>query len=128
MAQVEIHIVGGDNMFRALWFLMILCAVYCYRGDVTMKVHRAAFGCGCFWGPQRTFAKLTGVTRAVVGYMGGKNESPTYRSVCQGDGHIESVLVEYDDTKISYKELLDAFWDQEVSKHLPTGLMSVNIT
>jgi len=45
-----------------------------------------------------------------VGYTGGRNPSPTYESVCAGDGHTEALKVEYDTQKISYEELLDTFF------------------
>jgi peptide methionine sulfoxide reductase msrA/msrB len=51
------------------------------------------------------------VTSTAVGYTGGHTANPSYRQVCNGDtGHAEAVLVTYDPSKISYAELLDAFW------------------
>ena len=97
-----------------IWICLLLSST-CFEACVnTLRMKRAAFGCGCFWGPQREFDKLKGVNRALVGYMGGTNENPTYQSVCQGDGHIESILIEYNDEEIKYEELLDVFWKQEL--------------
>ncbi len=48
------------------------------------------------------------MVRTVVGYTGGTTENPTYHNI--GD-HTETVLVEYDPTRISYEELLDVFWE-----------------
>jgi methionine-S-sulfoxide reductase len=42
-----------------------------------------------------------------VGYAGGTKQNPTYRSL--GD-HTETVQIDYDPSRISYKELLRAFW------------------
>jgi peptide methionine sulfoxide reductase msrA/msrB len=84
-----------------------------------MQTKQATFAAGCFWGVEVAFAKLPGVTATAVGYSGGHTNNPTYRQVCNGDtGHAESVLVTYDPAKISYAELLDAFW----TCHDPTTL------
>lgn len=42
-----------------------------------------------------------------MGYAGGKTDSPTYRSI--GD-HTETVQVDFDKKKITYRQLLDIFW------------------
>eukprot|EP00746_Dinoflagellata_sp_MGD_P011228 gnl/MRDRNA2_/MRDRNA2_123485_c0_seq1.p1 gnl/MRDRNA2_/MRDRNA2_123485_c0~~gnl/MRDRNA2_/MRDRNA2_123485_c0_seq1.p1 ORF type:complete len:121 (+),score=37.25 gnl/MRDRNA2_/MRDRNA2_123485_c0_seq1:185-547(+) len=47
-----------------------------------------------------------------VGYTGGESESPTYKTVCAGDGHTEALKIKYDPDKTKYKELLDLFWEQ----------------
>ena len=47
-----------------------------------------------------------------VGYTGGFTPNPTYQEVCSGrTGHTEAVLVVYDPDRISYDELLAAFWE-----------------
>ena len=72
----------------------------------------AYFGLGCFWGAERAFWMLPGVYTTAVGYQGGITPNPTYDEVCSGrTGHTEAVLVAFDPTKISYEELLKAFWE-----------------
>ena len=71
----------------------------------------ATFGAGCFWGVEAAFRKLEGVTATSVGYMGGHVPNVTYTMVCTGTtGHAEVVQVEYDAERVSYEELLQAFW------------------
>ena len=71
----------------------------------------ATFGAGCFWGVEANFRKIPGVIDAVSGYSGGQKENPTYREVCTDTtGHAEVVQVTYDPGKVSYEQLLDAFW------------------
>ena len=72
----------------------------------------AMFGMGCFWGVERMFWKLDGVTSTMVGYAGGFTPNATYQEVCTGKtGHNEVVRVVYDPSKISYEELLQVFWE-----------------
>jgi len=78
---------------------------------------KATFGAGCFWGVEAAFRQLDGVTKTRVGYAGGDLDNPTYEEVCSHrTGHAEVVEVEYDPDRVSYDELLDAFWH----KHNPT--------
>jgi len=75
------------------------------------ETKKATFGAGCFWGVEAAFRALPGVAEAAVGYSGGTTERPTYKDVCTGTtGHAEVVEVTYDPEKISYAELLNAFW------------------
>ena len=80
---------------------------------------KATFGAGCFWGVEAAFRQVKGVSSTAVGYSGGTLKSPTYQDVCSGTtGHAEVVRVEYDPSKVSYEELLKAFWEN----HDPTTL------
>ncbi len=79
----------------------------------------AIFAAGCFWKVQYIFSQVPGVSRTVVGYIGGKTANPTYKQVCNEDtGHAEAVLVEYDPAKVSYNDLLKVFF----TNHDPTTL------
>lgn len=72
---------------------------------------KATFGAGCFWGVEASFRQLPGVTEAISGYSGGTTARPSYKDVCTGTtGHAEVVEVTYDPARITYEQLLDAFW------------------
>jgi peptide-methionine (S)-S-oxide reductase len=72
----------------------------------------ALFGLGCFWGAERLFWQLPGVSTTAVGYAGGLTPNPSYDEVCSGlTGHAEVVLVVYDPRRIDYERLLQAFWE-----------------
>lgn len=78
---------------------------------LSAKKEIATFAGGCFWCLQQALDKVPGVERTVVGYSGGKLKNPTYKEVSSGrTQHIESVQVIYDPAKVSYSQLLVAFW------------------
>ncbi|MFZ3581370.1 peptide-methionine (S)-S-oxide reductase MsrA [Loktanella sp. DJP18] len=80
--------------------------------DVPQGQEVAIFGMGCFWGVERMFWKLDGVTTTAVGYAGGYTPNPTYEEVCSGKtGHNEVVRVVYDPAKTSFDDLLQVFWE-----------------
>ena len=63
---------------------------------------KAIFAGGCFWGAQGVFQHVTGVTRAVSGYTGGKKYTAVYETVGTGrTGHAESVEITYDPSKVT---------------------------
>jgi peptide-methionine (S)-S-oxide reductase len=80
-------------------------------------LQEAVFGLGCFWGAEKKFWQLPGVYSTSVGYAGGTTRNPTYEEVCSGlTGHTEVVKVVFDPTKVTYGDLLKAFWES----HDPT--------
>lgn len=75
---------------------------------VTMK---AIFASGCFWCMEPPLEKVPGVISVVSGYTGGTKKNPTYEEVSSGEtGHTEAVEVTYDPAKVTYEQLLDAYW------------------
>jgi peptide-methionine (S)-S-oxide reductase len=81
---------------------------------------RVVLAGGCFWGMQLVFEELKGVDRVVAGYSGGNAATAQYEIVSTGaTGHAESVEITYDPAKISFKSLLDVYF--EVA-HDPTQL------
>ena len=81
------------------------------------RTDTASFGAGCFWTPEMEFRALDGVIDTAVGYEGGHVDNPTYEQVCTGTtGHAEVTQVTFDPDRISYEDLLEAFWNM----HDPT--------
>ena len=77
----------------------------------------ADFGLGCFWGAERIFWTQDGIYSTAVGYMGGYTKNPTYEEVCSGlTAHTEVVRVFFNPSTISYRALLEVFWES----HNPT--------
>lgn len=75
----------------------------------TTKV--ATFAGGCFWTMEHAFDDVPGVVSAISGYTGGQVANPSYEGVSTGTtGHVESVEVHYDPSKISYARLLDIYF------------------
>jgi peptide-methionine (S)-S-oxide reductase len=82
-------------------------------------MEKATFAGGCFWGVEHLFNEIPGVIDAVSGHAGGNRDNPTYEQVCSGrTGHAEAVEVTYDPAKVTYDDLLNAFWNM----HDPTTL------
>lgn len=74
-------------------------------------VKEAFFAGGSFWGIEAYFQNIKGVKDTEVGYAGGNFENPTYQDVCKDTtGHSETVKVLYEDTIISYPDLIEAFF------------------
>ena len=80
-----------------------------------MSEERAVLAGGCFWGMQDLIRKLPGVISTRVGYTGGKVPNATYRN---HDGHAEAIEIIFDPEKLSFRTLLEFFFQI----HDPTTL------
>lgn len=86
-------------------------------GSRPVQTEVAYFAGGCFWGLEHYFQQGPGVLEAVSGYMQGAVENPTYEQVCTDrTGHAETVRVTFDPRRITYRRLLEAFFEM----HDPT--------
>tara|TARA_B100000579_G_scaffold143590_1_gene116553 strand:+ start:686 stop:1309 length:624 start_codon:yes stop_codon:yes gene_type:complete len=73
---------------------------------------KAYFAGGCFWCMEESFDKVEGIIQSISGYSGGHLKNPTYKDVIYKDtGHVETIEITYDSNKVSYKKLLDVFWE-----------------
>lgn len=92
--------------------ILPIIAVTSYGGSAS-QLEKATFAGGCFWCMTPPFEKLDGVKEVISGYTGGHTINPTYDDVTsETTGHLESVEVIYDPSKITYEKLLDVFWHQ----------------
>ncbi|MEO6883033.1 MAG: peptide-methionine (S)-S-oxide reductase MsrA [Bacteroidia bacterium] len=83
------------------------------------RIDTVTFGEGCFWCTEALFQELQGVVSVTSGYSGGTVANPSYEQVCTGlTGHAEVCQIVFDTTKISFVQLLQAFW----KTHDPTTL------
>ena len=80
-----------------------------------MTTEKAILAGGCFWGVQDLLRKLPGVISTRVGYTGGDVPNATYRN---HRGHAEAIEIIFDPDKISYRDLLEFFFQI----HDPTTL------
>ena len=62
---------------------------------------------GCFWGVQDLLRRYPGVLKTRVGYTGGEVANATYRN---HRGHAESIEIIFDPAVISYRQILEFFF------------------
>ena len=72
-----------------------------------MTTERAVLAGGCFWGVQELFRRYDGVLSTRVGYTGGTTPNATYRN---HGHHAEAVEIIFDPARISYRKLLEFFF------------------
>jgi len=72
-----------------------------------MAIEKAILAGGCFWGVEELIRGLPGVKTTVVGYTGGEVPNATYRN---HGNHAEAISIEFDPEKISYRKLLEFFF------------------
>ncbi len=105
------------------WAVLLILFIGCQSSEIvqqggkddmnqeTKGLMKATFAGGCFWCSEADFERLPGVVKVISGYTGGHKDNPSYEEVSSGTtGHYEAIQVYYDPSKISYEELLDAFW------------------
>jgi peptide-methionine (S)-S-oxide reductase len=68
---------------------------------------RAVLAGGCFWGMQDLIRRYPGVISTRVGYTGGDVPNATYRN---HPGHAEAIEIVFDPARISYRDLLEFFF------------------
>lgn len=82
------------------------------KKNMEQQTKTAYFASGCFWGTEYYFRKLKGLKSTAVGFMGGHIDNPSYKDVCaKTTGHVETLAVDYDPSKISYEDLVKYFFE-----------------
>lgn len=74
---------------------------------MSIPSERAVLAGGCFWGMQDLIRRYPGVISTRVGYTGGDVPNATYRN---HGSHAEAIEIEFDPTRISYRDLLEFFF------------------
>ena len=72
-----------------------------------MTTEKAILAGGCFWGMQDLIRRMDGVISTRVGYSGGDVPNATYRN---HGTHAEAVEIVFDPARISYRDLLEFFF------------------
>ena len=84
-----------------------------------MTMEMATIGGGCFWCTEAVYQQLIGVDKVESGYSGGRTLNPTYEQICEGNsGHAEVIRIHFDNTIVSYRDILEIFF----TIHDPTTL------
>lgn len=91
---------------------LVLGLAAAMAGGTAMAAEQTAvFAGGCFWSVEAHLESIPGVVSAVSGFTGGKTQNPTYPQVIGGGtGHMEAVQVTYDPQRVTYEDLLNAYW------------------
>lgn len=90
-------------------FLLIFLAIFSLsyaKGELVKEIYLAG---GCFWGMEGYFSRIKGVESTQVGYANGNGNKTSYYEI-KNTGHAETLLLSYDATKISLKDILAHFW------------------
>ncbi|WP_432798920.1 peptide-methionine (S)-S-oxide reductase MsrA [Poriferisphaera sp. WC338] len=84
-----------------------------------MSIKTATFAGGCFYNLQAPFKHVPGIHRIDTGYTGGITRNPTHQEVVsRNTGHAEAIQITFEDSHITFKELLRIFF----LTHDPTTL------
>ncbi len=96
---------------KLLWPGFVALGLLASLGSAAAQEQEAIFAGGCFWSMETDLDRVEGVTSTTSGYIGGTLANPTYQDVItERTGHYEAVKVTFDPEKISYDQLLSAYW------------------
>ncbi|MCF4008869.1 peptide-methionine (S)-S-oxide reductase MsrA [Rheinheimera sp. UJ63] len=90
--------------------------------QASMQLETIVLGAGCFWGVEKRFEAMSGVTDVQSGYAGGNGVEPSYRVITQQrnkfnpNNHAEVVRVTFQPELVSLETLLQRFYEM----HDPT--------
>ena len=110
----------NHNLIKQLSLVLIFTvAVFSSYAQNIEQMELTTLGAGCFWCVEAIFQDMAGVSKVESGYSGGQIENPSYQEICTGQtGHSEVIQITFDPTVISFRKILDVFWNT----HDPTTL------
>ena len=92
-------------------FSTVLIILFTSNTSSAKNIKETYFAGGCFWCMEEFFEQVKGVEEVISGYSGGDLENPTYKEVTYGNtGHFEAAKITYDADIVSYKELINLYW------------------
>lgn len=92
-------------------FCLVLTFLTVLSGSSRAAEQTAVFAGGCFWGVEAVFEHVKGVIEVRSGYAGGSKGTADYETVGMGETkHAESVEIRFDDSKVTYEQLLYVFF------------------
>ena len=99
--------------------LFKLTLILCLQYFIMAQTEVATLGGGCFWCVEAVYQRVQGIESVKPGYAGGHTKNPSYKEICTGKtGHAEVAQIFFNKNKISYKQILNVFWQA----HDPTTL------
>ena len=106
------HVFLGEGMTPRSVRNCVNSTALTFVPEAEVRLGRAYFAGGCFWGVEHFLKQQSGVIATTVGYMGGHTDNPTYRDVCSHTtGHAEAVEVLYDPQRVGFETLAKLFFE-----------------
>ncbi len=100
-----------NMIVQGMMSLAAAVAIYVMPVAAQAATETAVFAGGCFWCVESDFDHVPGVLKTTSGYAGGIEKNPSYETVSAGQtGHAEAVQVSYDNSKVTYSQLVEYFW------------------
>lgn len=91
---------------------IIMCIIYMILITKNNNIKYCILAGGCFWCMSKPYYEYDGINHVYSGYSGGKEKNPKYEDVkAQKTSHKECIKLVYDSTIISYKQILDIYFD-----------------
>jgi len=107
------------SQIKLLKYLIFFILFNFNLGSSMNNKEYATLGGGCFWCVEAVYQRLHGIISVVPGYAGGKSKTTTYKEVVTGTtGHAEVAKIEYNNSIITFEQILNVFWQA----HDPTTL------
>lgn len=106
MGYTNVYEFGGVNT----WTGELVTGEPAEKEEKAMNIKTIYLAGGCFWGVQKFFDQFDGVVSTEVGYANGPDKAPTYKEVCEGSGHSETLKIDYDENVISLTDLLNYYF------------------
>jgi peptide-methionine (S)-S-oxide reductase len=100
-----------ESMLRGLWLALVALLTWPADMRAQQQIETAIFAGGSFMSLEADLGRVVGVLSTEAGYAGGTVPSPGFEAVsAQTTGHHMAVRLRFDASRISYGNLLIAYW------------------